>query len=72
MSVPAAAPQAKHTAPNDSNLVFETSEDVEVVASFDSLGLKDDLLRGVYAYGFERPSAVQQRAITVKLHSKRA
>ncbi len=25
--------------------------------------LKPDLLRGVYAYGFERPSAIQQRAI---------
>eukprot|EP00922_Rhytidocystis_sp_ex-Travisia-forbesii_P033969 GHVS01050472.1.p1 GENE.GHVS01050472.1~~GHVS01050472.1.p1 ORF type:complete len:420 (+),score=45.09 GHVS01050472.1:153-1262(+) len=25
--------------------------------------LKEELLRGVYAYGFERPSAVQQRAI---------
>jgi ATP-dependent RNA helicase len=27
------------------------------------MGLKEDLLRGVYAYGYERPSAVQQRAI---------
>ena len=26
-------------------------------------GFFEDLLRGVYAYGFERPSAVQQRAI---------
>ncbi|KAF8931680.1 RNA helicase [Haplosporangium bisporale] len=34
-----------------------------VVPTFDSLGLKDDLLRGVYAYNFERPSAIQQRAI---------
>jgi translation initiation factor 4A len=25
--------------------------------------LKAELLRGVYAYGFERPSAIQQRAI---------
>ena len=25
--------------------------------------LKEDLLRGIYAYGFERPSAIQQRAI---------
>jgi len=27
------------------------------------MGLKEDLLRGIYAYGFERPSAIQQRAI---------
>merc|ERR1711976_805543 len=39
------------------------SEDVEVTNTFDALSLKEDLLRGVYAYGFERPSAVQQRAI---------
>ena len=25
--------------------------------------MKAELLRGVYAYGFERPSAIQQRAI---------
>ncbi|CAM9614388.1 unnamed protein product [Chrysoparadoxa australica] len=27
------------------------------------MGLKEDLLRGIYSYGFERPSAVQQRSI---------
>jgi len=31
--------------------------------SFDDMGLPDDLLRGIYSYGFERPSAIQQRAI---------
>jgi len=30
---------------------FETSEDVDVTPTFDSLNLKDDLLRGIYAYG---------------------
>lgn len=35
----------------------------EVVDNFDSMNLKEDLLRGIYAYGFERPSAIQQRAI---------
>eukprot|EP00274_Cyanoptyche_gloeocystis_P004286 CAMPEP_0196659886 /NCGR_PEP_ID=MMETSP1086-20130531/36960_1 /TAXON_ID=77921 /ORGANISM="Cyanoptyche gloeocystis , Strain SAG4.97" /LENGTH=405 /DNA_ID=CAMNT_0041994029 /DNA_START=62 /DNA_END=1279 /DNA_ORIENTATION=+ len=47
----------------DAKIVFETSADVEVVPSFDQMGLRDDLLRGVYAYGFEKPSAIQQRAI---------
>ncbi|CAH1399503.1 eukaryotic initiation factor 4A-III [Halyomorpha halys] len=42
---------------------FETSENVEVISSFQSMGLKEDLLRGIYAYGFEKPSAIQQRAI---------
>jgi translation initiation factor 4A len=27
------------------------------------MNLKQTLLRGIYAYGFEKPSAVQQRAI---------
>lgn len=31
--------------------------------SFDDMNLKEDLLRGIYAYGFEKPSAIQQRAI---------
>merc|ERR1712168_1532340 len=35
----------------------------EVATSFDDMNLSDDLLRGIYAYGFEKPSAIQQRAI---------
>lgn len=31
--------------------------------SFDAMKLKPDLLKGIYAYGFEKPSAIQQRAI---------
>ncbi len=26
-------------------------------------GLKEDLLRGLYGYGYEKPSAIQQRAV---------
>lgn len=32
----------------------------ELSPTFDSMDLKEDLLRGIYAYGFERPSAIQQ------------
>ncbi|KAI6216416.1 RNA helicase [Aphelenchoides fujianensis] len=39
------------------------SEGVEVVPTFDAMGLNKDLLRGIYSYGFEKPSAIQQRAI---------
>ncbi|KAL0075743.1 ATP-dependent RNA helicase eIF4A [Phycomyces blakesleeanus] len=35
----------------------------EIVDNFDNMNLKTELLRGVYAYGFERPSTIQQRAI---------
>jgi translation initiation factor 4A len=41
---------------------IETNWD-KVVSSFDDMELKDDLLRGIYAYGFEKPSAIQQRGI---------
>lgn len=34
-----------------SNVEFETSEDVEVVPTFDNMGLREELLRGIYAYG---------------------
>lgn len=30
---------------------FETSEEVDVTPTFDTMGLREDLLRGVYAYG---------------------
>jgi len=42
--------------------LVETNYD-EVIESFDDMGLKEDLLRGIYSYGFEKPSAIQQRAI---------
>ncbi len=35
----------------------------ETVETFDELNLKMDLLRGVYGYGFEKPSHIQQKAI---------
>jgi len=42
---------------------FETTPGVEVLNTFDGMGLRQDLMRGIYAYGFEKPSAIQQRAI---------
>ncbi|KAM6949476.1 eukaryotic translation initiation factor 4A1A [Aplochiton taeniatus] len=35
----------------------------QIVDSFDEMSLRETLLRGIYAYGFEKPSAIQQRAI---------
>jgi len=35
----------------------------EIADNFDEMNLREDLLRGIYAYGFEKPSAIQQRAI---------
>jgi len=41
---------------------FESNYD-EIVDNFDNMGLQENLLRGIYAYGFEKPSSIQQRAI---------
>lgn len=40
--------------------------------SFDEMNLRETLLRGIYAYGFEKPSAIQQRAIMPCIKGKRA
>ena len=41
---------------------METNFD-ESIESFDELNLKQELLRGIYGYGFEKPSTIQQKAI---------
>jgi len=46
----------------DANGLIESNWS-EIVDNFDDMSLKEELLRGIYAYGFERPSAIQQRAI---------
>jgi translation initiation factor 4A len=38
--------------------------------SFDTLNLKDDLLRGIYSYGFENPSKIQSKAVPLVLNGK--
>ena len=45
----------------DANTI-ETNYD-NVVYSFDDLNLKPNIVRGIFGYGYESPSAIQQRAI---------
>lgn len=59
-SGPADGPGLNSSQPTDTEI--DTNWD-ECVESFDSMDLRDDLLRGIYAYGFEKPSAIQQRAV---------
>lgn len=33
------------------NVEFESSEDIEVVPTFQAMKLREELLRGIYAYG---------------------
>lgn len=56
-----AAPDGDYDA--EEGLTFETSKGIRVVTSFDDMRLKDLLMRGIYQFGFEKPSAIQQRAI---------
>ena len=50
--------------PEDVNADGEVETNwTETTTTFDLMDLKEDLLRGIYAYGFEKPSAIQQRAV---------
>merc|ERR1712014_37975 len=39
------------------------AEEYPVFESFDDYDLDENLLRGIYSYGFEKPSPIQKRAI---------
>lgn len=49
----------------DSNTEQPTTTTIEIVNidNFDSMELDDELLHGIYSYGFEKPSVIQQKAI---------
>ena len=38
--------------------------------SFDGLNINDNILRGIYAYGFEKPSAIQTKSIPTIIEGK--
>lgn len=42
----------------------------ESAMSFDDMNLRAELLRGIYSYGFEKPSVIQQRAIVAVASGK--
>ena len=44
---------------------FETSEEVKVAPTFEAMGLKEDLLRGVYAYSEHAHERIQVISIVV-------
>lgn len=50
----------------DNELVAEAAtgpETIEAYTSFDDMNLSESLLHGIYSYGFEKPSVIQQKAI---------
>lgn len=36
-----------------SNVEFETSEDVDVIDKFKNMNLREELMRGIFAYGIQ-------------------
>ncbi|EOA40602.1 hypothetical protein CARUB_v10009334mg [Capsella rubella] len=48
---------------DDENLVFETTKGIKAIKDFDDMGMNDKVLRGVYDYGYKKPSEIQQRAL---------
>ena len=42
----------------------------ESVEKFDDLGLKEEVLRGIYGYGFVKPSPIQQKGILPIIQGK--
>tara|TARA_B100001964_G_C14216238_1_gene592952 strand:+ start:102 stop:1286 length:1185 start_codon:yes stop_codon:yes gene_type:complete len=56
---------------NDTNLNnVLTDETVEVYKTFEEMNLSSDILQGIYAYGFEKPSAIQMKGIVPFLNKR--
>jgi translation initiation factor 4A len=43
--------------------VISATEDLKQYESFDDMGLPENLMRGIYGHGFEKPSAIQKKGI---------
>jgi len=57
----------EHTKPNDGvkskGVAAAPKKKVPRYESFEKMGLKEDLMRGIFDYGFLKPSLIQQKAI---------
>ena len=49
--------------PQNHQSFMDDKSNIQIYKKFDDMPLHQDLLRGIYSYGFETPSAIQQRAI---------
>jgi len=62
---PASATQTQSAAPSTEG---EGQTGVPLYASFDAMGLSEKVLRGVYSYGWEEPTHIQQQATVPIIH----
>ena len=59
--------QTSDTSDKNSTCVTNSQEKHD---SFDQMNLKDSILRGIYAFGWEKPSPVQSVGITPVINGK--
>ena len=54
------------------NIIDETIEtnSTETIDKFDNMDLREPLLRGIFSFGFELPTAIQRRAIKLCILGK--
>lgn len=45
-------------------------ENIKIIEEFDDYPLKEDLLKGIYSYGFEKPSSIQKKGIPAILSGR--
>jgi len=54
----------------ETNSEIVENEEIKVISNWDDFDLDDNILRGIYSYGFEKPSQIQQTAILPILEKK--
>ena len=58
------------TSPTSTMEIPSVDSEIKVFTSFDDMELPEDLLRGIYAHGFDKPSSIQQRAIVPMIRGR--
>ena len=51
-------------------MLTSMDDNLKDIEKWDEFGLTDDLLRGIYAYGFETPSNIQKKGILPIIQGK--
>lgn len=65
-----ASTYAKQKDAHDEILPTQKKQEICVADSFDAMRLREELLRGIFSYGFETPSVIQQKAILPMISGK--
>jgi len=55
---------------NNNSYQDDNEDNIKIINSWDDLDINPQLLRGIYAYGFEKPSPIQRKSICPILEGK--